>query len=188
MSCGPHLRHCRQRGAGLVEVAIALLVLAIGALGLGSLQIAAKRMGFEAIQRTEAAALASDLLARLRANPLALPAYASTGIGEASGAQLPPPGADCDRGGCAPAAWAAWDLWQWQQALDGVATGGGAGGLVRPTGCVRVNGRQVVVEIAWQGFRPLSAPPGEAACGAGSYGPADADRQWLRMGTWIGAQ
>ena len=42
---------CRQRGAGLVEVAIALLVLAIGALGLGSLQITAKRMGHEAIQR-----------------------------------------------------------------------------------------------------------------------------------------
>jgi type IV pilus modification protein PilV len=171
VSCGAHLRHCRQRGAGLVEVAIALLVLAIGALGLGSLQIAAKRMGFEAIQRTEAAALASDLLARLRANPLALPAYASTGIGEASGAQLPPPGADCDRGGCAPAAWAAWDLWhgsrRWTASrpvaepagwsadwLRGQRAAGGGGGLA--------------------GLPAAFGPPGEAAVGE-QRSPADAD-------------
>ncbi len=188
MSRGAYLMRRGQRGAGLVEVAVALLVLAIGALGLGSLQIAAKRMGYEAIQRTEATALAVDLFERLRANPVALPAYASAGIGAASGAQLPPPPTDCDRGGCSPAARATWDLWQWEQALDGVATAGGAGGLARPTGCIAVSGRQVAVEIAWQGFRPLAAPTGEGACGAGNYGPADADRQWLGISTWIGAQ
>ena len=81
----------RQGGAGLIEVAISLLVLAIGALGLGSLQISAKRMGFEATQRTEAAALAMDLFERLRANRVALPEYAVADIGSADGSNLPIP-------------------------------------------------------------------------------------------------
>ena len=41
----------RERGASLIEVAIAILVLSIGAIGLASLQISAKRAGFEAMQR-----------------------------------------------------------------------------------------------------------------------------------------
>lgn len=178
----------RQHGAGLVEVAISLLVLSIGALGLGGLQITAKRMGHEAIQRTEAAALAMDLFERLRANRVALPAYRTTAIGEAGGVQLAAPPVDCDSGNCSPADLAAWDLWQWARALDGAATGAGAGGLVRPIACVSVSGRRVTVGIAWQGFRPLSAPPGQTDCGAGNYGPDDADRQWLQVSSWIGEQ
>ncbi len=188
MSAGSNLMRRRQRGAGLIEVAISLLVLSVGALGLGSLQIAAKRMGYEAIQRTEAAALAMDLFERLRANRLALPAYGTAGIGAASGAQLPAPPVACDGGSCSPAEMSGWDLWQWERALDGAGSGDRAGGLVRPTACVTVGGRRVTVEIAWQGFRPLQAPAQENACGSGKYGADDADRQWLQVSSWIGEQ
>ncbi len=175
-----------QRGVGLIEVSISLLVLSIGVLGLGSLQISAKRMGYEAIQRTEAAALAMDMFERLRANRVALLAYGTAGVGEASGSQLPTPPTDCNGGSCSPAEMNNWDLWQWEQALDGVATEGRAGGLVRPTACVTVSGRHVMVEIAWQGFRSLAVPTQESLCGAGNYGPGDANQQWLRISSWIG--
>ena len=183
----PDLMIRHQRGAGLVEVSISLLVLSIGALGLGTLQISAKRMGYEAIQRTEAAALAMDLFERLRANRVALPAYDSVGMGDAAGSQLPVPQSNCSDVSCSPAQLNAWDLWQWEQALNGATSGNSEGGLVRPTACVTVIGRRVTLEIAWQGFRALGAGEG-GNCGAGSYGPNDTGRQWLQMTSWIGEE
>lgn len=186
MPGGCHLMATRQRGAGLVEVSISLLVLSIGTLGLGSLQIAAKRIGYEAMQRTEAAALAVDLFERIRANRAGLLSYGTTGVGEAGGPPLPAPASDCRAAACSPVQMNSWDMWQWQQALDGVATGDRAGGLVRPTACVAVIGRRVTVTIAWQGFRPTSPAIEESSCGVGNYGPDDADRQVLQMTSWIG--
>jgi type IV pilus assembly protein PilV len=184
----PGLTSCSQCGAGLIEVAISLLLLAVGTLGLGSLQISAKRMGYEAIQRQEAAALAMDLLERLRANRVALAAYGTAGIGAGSGARPPDPPTDCYQGSCSAAEMNAWDMFQWQQALDGVGTSGQAGGLLRPTACVTVSGRSVTVAIAWEGYRPLLGPLQEGICGAGNYGADDADRQWLQMTSWIGQE
>ena len=178
----------RQRGAGLIEVSISLLLLGIGTLGLGSLQIAAKRMGHEAAQRAEAAALAMDLLERIRGNRSELAAYHATDLGEAGGVQRAVPAVDCGAERCSPAQMNGWDLWQWEQALDGMATGGGRGGLVRPTACVTVSGRQVTVAIAWQGFRLLSSPEPAGSCGAGNYGHDEADRQQLQMRSWIGEE
>jgi type IV pilus assembly protein PilV len=174
-----------QSGAGLIEVAISLLVLAIGALGLGSLQISAKRMGFEAAQRTEAAALAMDLFERLRANRVALLEYAVADVGSADGANLPIPLIDCGDDACSPTQLKAWDLWGWEQALDGATSGNSEGGLVRPTACIAIAGRKVTVDIAWQGYRALGVSSEGGSCGAGSYGLDDSDRQWLRMTSWI---
>jgi len=177
-----------QRGAGLIEVSISLLVLSIGTLGLGSLQIAAKRTGFEATQRTHAAALAMDLLERMRANRAALPDYAVAGIGSAAGASVPAPAVDCGSDPCSPVELQHWDLWHWEQALDGVTSGDGEGGLVRPMACITMNGREVTVDIAWQGFRAVSEQNLNVRCGVGRYGPGDAERVWLRMTSWIGEQ
>ena len=188
MHRGRRLNGSSQRGAGLIEVSVSLLVLAIGVLGLGGLQISSKRMGYEAIQRGEAAALAMDLLERVRINRAELAAYSTEGLGQGSGVQSTEPEADCGAGACSPAQLNIWDLWQWQQALDGEPIEGGAGGLVRPTACVAVSGRQITVEIAWQGYRPLSAPVEQGDCGLGRYGADDADRQWLQMVSWIGAE
>jgi type IV pilus assembly protein PilV len=43
-------RH-NQSGVGLIEVLIAVLILAVGILGLAQMQLSAKRAGFEATQR-----------------------------------------------------------------------------------------------------------------------------------------
>ena len=185
MSDGRVVRVLRQRGADLIEVAVSLLVLSIGTLGLGGSQISAKRIGYEAVQRGEAAALAMDLLERLRANRTVLGLYSISDLGAGSGSHLDVPAADCGIVSCSPVQLTAWDLWQWEQALDGASTSGGAGGLVRPTACVSVIGRRVTLEIAWQGYRPLSSPLQQPTCGAGNYGPGDADRQWMRVTSWI---
>lgn len=183
-------RHCRQGGAGLIEVVISLLVLSVGTLGLTKLQIAAKRVGFEAMQRSEAAALAMDLLERMRANPGELAAYQSQGLGAASGSPLPVPGTDCSLANCTPAELNEWDMWQWEQALNGAATSvpllGSAGGLVNPAACVTVAGRSVTVEVVWRGgYRDMSGPASPGDCDAGNDGPDDAARQRLQMTSWI---
>lgn len=178
----------RQGGAGLIEVSISLLVLSIGTLGLGGLQISAKRMGFEATQRTEAAALAMDLFERLRANRIALPEYAVADIGSTDGTDLPVPLVDCRDEACSPSQLKGWDLWSWEQALDGATSGDFEGGLVRPTACVSITGRKVTVDIAWQGYRAVGEQEPGVSCGFGHYGPGDANRQWLRMTSWIGEE
>jgi type IV pilus assembly protein PilV len=182
------LKDYLQRGAGLIEVSVALLVLSIGAVGLGSLQISAKRMGFEAVQRSEAAALAMDLFERLRANRVALAGYGVVNVGDASGIHLPEPPANCGESVCSPVQLGAWDLWCWEQAVVGATSGSSEGGLVRPAACVTVSGRRVTVEIAWQGYRALAIQDQGISCGDGLYGPGDANRQWLQMTSWIGEE
>ena len=188
----------RENGASLVEVAIAILVLSIGAIGLASLQINAKRAGFEAMQRTEASALAMDIFERMRANPSVLDDYVTAGVGDAartwSGVAEPtPPCATDPNDPCTPAQLAARDLWEWERALNGATTSNEAGGLVRPTGCVSldaVGGRLVTVEIAWEGFDVLKNDDAGGGCGTGSYnstgGVVDGNRQLLQMTSYVG--
>ena len=90
------------RGAGLIEVALSLLLIAVGSLGLAGLQLTAKRMGYEAVQRSAAAAMAVDLLERMRANRGALESYRVAGLGAAAGGRLPDPLRACDLYPCSP--------------------------------------------------------------------------------------
>lgn len=180
------IHHSQQAGAGLVEVAIAILVLSIGTLGLARLQISAKRLGFEAMQRTDAAAMAMDLFERMRANPRALASYQTSNLGAASGTKLPVPARRCSQSSCTPAEISRWDLWQWEETLNGLSAAGSSGGLVEPSGCVTVRARLVTVEIAWRGYLAMSAPGPTAGCGGNLSGQDQTRRQSLRMLSWIG--
>ena len=66
-----------QRGVGMVEVLVALLVLAIGVLGFSALQLRALQATAEATDRTMAMNLARDLADRIRINRLGLADYTS---------------------------------------------------------------------------------------------------------------
>lgn len=64
-------RRFRQRGASLIEVVIAVLILAIGMLGIGAMQTVALRNSQSALERSQAVMLSYSALDLLRANPVA---------------------------------------------------------------------------------------------------------------------
>jgi len=67
--------HPRQRGITMVESLVALVVLAVGLLGIASLYVTSLQTGRTALIRTQAVNLVSDMGDRIRANGLAGDAY-----------------------------------------------------------------------------------------------------------------
>ena len=67
----------QQRGMGLVEVLVAILVLAIGVLGFVALQYRAVEATAESVYRVQAVNLARDLAERIRVNRGAFATYAT---------------------------------------------------------------------------------------------------------------
>jgi len=70
-----------QKGIGLVEVIVALLLLAIGVLGFSMLQMRAMDASLDASKRIQAMNLARDLSERMRANKVGLAKTISVGQG-----------------------------------------------------------------------------------------------------------
>jgi type IV pilus assembly protein PilV len=62
-------RHRRHTGFTLVEVLVAVLVLAVGLIGLAGLQLASMKSNHSAYRRSQAAIAVYDLLDRIRAEP-----------------------------------------------------------------------------------------------------------------------
>lgn len=186
-----------QRGVGLIEVLIAVLVVAVGVLGSIAMQLSSKRMGHEAVQRTMAANLARDLIERMRSNPAALDSYVLTWR---DGTDAPTVDYSCLTGECTNIQLALYDQAQWMADLEGAAetrvlTQGEAaeatGGLQRPSVCITNNSRFVTVAIAWRGFQEMSNP-GLSTCGEGSglydgvnEGDDDVYRQVLTFSSYI---
>lgn len=139
----------RQRGVSMIEVLVALVLLAVGVLGIAGLQIISKRNNYDSAQRTTAAALATNLYERMRANASqqALLQYlnsAGGGLGSGltgSGQQGAEPSPKCASSldTCSATQLAQHDVWYWEQQLDGAgetAAGAQTGGLVLPLACL----------------------------------------------------
>ncbi len=183
-----------QRGFSLIEVMVSVLITSVSVLGMAGMQVTSKRAGYEAIQRTTATAMAMDVLERIRSNPAALANYTATGLGGGTIATEPVPMCTNDTTDvCTSTQLAAHDLWQWEQAIDGLGetrdvsgTDVATGGLLNPTGCIEVTGNMVTVTMAWQGYEALSNP-GTNACGSGlgRYGTDDENRQVISVTTFI---
>ncbi|MCG8392417.1 MAG: type IV pilus modification protein PilV [Pseudomonadales bacterium] len=102
----------RQRGIGLVEVLIALLVVAIGVLGYAGLQLRALDSTTMAYTRSQATSIAQAAVERIKANPLSADYYLNTGNWPTS-----EPSANFDETcsanqDCTPDQVAAWDVEQ----------------------------------------------------------------------------
>lgn len=69
MSSRPLSNPARQRGVGLLEVMIAILVMAIGLLGIAALQATALKNAQSAMERSQAVVQTYAILDAMRANP-----------------------------------------------------------------------------------------------------------------------
>lgn len=138
-----------QEGAGLVEIAVALLILSIGTLGLAKGQLAARQSAFGALQHSEAVFLAASLLELVRSNPQAMPLYSL-----AAGVEPSAPEVNCTQQACSAVQWGAWNRWQWWEELLGSRTqdaaGRASGGLLEPVACVAADDSNVSVALSWR--------------------------------------
>lgn len=104
----------KSRGFTLVEVLVALFVLALGIVGAGAAQLSAERTRQQSALMSEAAWLAASLAARMQVNPslASLPEGANPYLALAYDAADGPPvaGASCFDAACTPAQLAEFDL------------------------------------------------------------------------------
>ena len=105
-----------ERGFTLLEVLVALVVLAVGMLGMAVLLVEGLQGSRSALEHTQAVNLASDIAERMRANRAAGRAYDT-----ADGTPDPALDAGCEdaAGPCEPAAMAGNDLRRWLDAVAG---------------------------------------------------------------------
>lgn len=101
------------KGISLVESLVALVVLAVGMLGIAALYVEGLRSGRTALMRSQAVILASDMSDRIRANPGGGMSYAKP-VDEDGAVDVA-----CETGaGCTPDIMAAHDIARWHQAID----------------------------------------------------------------------
>jgi type IV pilus assembly protein PilV len=187
----------KHSGFSLVEVLVTLMITTIALLGSISLQVVSKRSVYDAMQRTSAAHLANDLFSRMRANSTSLVNYLPGGtLGQGSMGFAPAsdclnPGADCTN-----IELAGYDLWQWEQHLDGQleqVNNNPVGGLMSATACVAgpVGGGSgnYQIAIAWRGRTGLTNPAiNNCGAGTGLYGANDEFRRVLVIDSFVAAR
>jgi type IV pilus assembly protein PilV len=187
-------RYKRQKGFNLIEVLMTLVVVSVGLLSAASLQLLSKRSNFDAAQRTTAAHLAQDLFSRMRSNGNGLINYIPVGtLGGNVLGDAPPVNCLDAAADCTVTEIAAYDLWHWEEQLDGeFETSGGQarGGLTAPTVCITGpafgGAGTYTVAIAWRGMTDMADPQiNNCGQGTGNYGAGDRYRRVLVMQTFI---
>lgn len=152
----------RQRGVGMVEILVALLVLSIGVLGYAGLQLRALNSTDDAYLRSQATAIGQDVVERIMANPEATGTYTTAANWpDAAGVPANMP-QTCVNNACTAAQVAQWDINQtaWQAANLLPA------GLISVSDCA---GSSVTcVRVAWG-----DATPGDCEDGSGVVSGVD---------------
>ncbi|OUS27731.1 type IV pilus modification protein PilV [Thalassotalea sp. 42_200_T64] len=133
-----------QSGFSLIEVLVAAIVVALGLLGLMSLQLGQIRNTSQAVDGSVAAIYLNDIAERIRANS------AQSALYLASHAELPA-SIDCVCGPCTAAEMAQFDLYTWQnQLINNLPSGGGE---------ITQAGSSIIISIRWD--QDLSGSAGE---------------------------
>jgi type IV pilus assembly protein PilV len=148
-----------QQGAAMMEVLVAMLIVAFGVLGFVGLQARTTLSGLEGYQRSQALLLANDIAQRISANRAAAAAYVVADVGVV------------DPGACPTTPGAARDLCEWANLLRGAGEKQGAsklGAMQGARGCIaNVGPGEYLVSVAWQGVQTTGPAP--VPCGNGAY-------------------
>jgi type IV pilus assembly protein PilV len=177
----------RAGGFSLLEVLIAVLVLALGIVAAGGTQLAALRSRQGSVLLSNGVQLAGALADRMRANAPQTQAgdarnpYLQLRYDAASDGAPPPSAPLCHRERCSSAELAAFDLFEVRQALfvgypagrvlvcrDGAAAGGAGAGHALTWACAGGTDAPVVIKIGWHGKR---ADGSAAQDDAGQFAP-----------------
>lgn len=171
----------RQQGFGMIEVLVAILVIAIGLLGIAGLQARATSSEFESYQRSQAVSLAFDMAERIRTNRANKGYFkaisnALTGTGYVGTVDGNNYALDCsltDR--------ATQDMCEWNNLLLGAAetrAGSNVGAMAGARGCIFYDATTEIagapdtgiftVAVSWQGGLKTVQP--SVHCGDGQYG------------------
>lgn len=125
-----------QQGITIIEVLIAMLILAVGLLGMASLQVRAVSDTSNASYRSIAIYYANDMADRMRANGDGVTNGSYNSVAGAAQAA-----ACLTVAGCSSAQMAGHDKWEWLQNLGRSLPAG--------TGTLAVNGGVYTVNVSW---------------------------------------
>jgi type IV pilus assembly protein PilV len=136
------------RGFALMEVLVAMFVLAIGILGAGALQTIGLQANQGAYLRSQAMYLASDMMDRVRENRTARTKYIGTDTENATSKAVAKPSCIATVAGCSPNDVASADIAAWVAKINGTQ----ASKPVLPAGRgeITATGDQVKIKISWQ--------------------------------------
>ena len=137
----------KQRGSALIEALVAMLVFALGVLGMLGVQIKSVADNQNATQRVVAARLADDLFERMKTNAGGVSNINTyvMGVDEWSSPNpVPSDDGRCDQNFCTPNSQAAFDRWQWRLRVVNMLPGGQATTFISPA-----DPRQLGVMVAW---------------------------------------
>jgi type IV pilus assembly protein PilV len=144
-----------EHGFSMVEVLVALVVLAVGMLGIASLHVVSLQSNGSAISRMQAVGLAGELADRIRANRNAGSAYAYVaGSTNPEDQGCTNDAATADP--CTAAEMAESDLAAWEAQIEATLPGSPAGSVTFTDG----NPDTYVITVSW--FEPGSGDPDDA--------------------------
>ena len=138
-----------QRGVSLIEVLVALLVLAVGILGFAGLQMTSLSQSTAANHRVAAVLIAQDAIERMELNPTERDTYLEATW--AAGSHGGSPSSTCIGSACTATGIVAWDIAQltWQAANQLPA------GRVAVDKCT-FNDDLICVNVSWDGQDPAA--------------------------------
>lgn len=146
----------RQAGFSMIEVLVAVVVIALGLLGLAGLQTKMLGVEMEAYQRSTALMVLENMANTIRANE---DDARDKGIYDAI--DCPDVTEPID------------EICAWINTMTTNTEGQDIGGLIGVRGCVEALPgalKTLRVSVAWQGLTPTAAPPDDLVCGVDEYG------------------
>lgn len=141
-----HTEKTKRNGFALIEVLIAVFVLAVGILGAGAMQTMGLQANQGAANRAQAMFLASDMMDRIRANRAAINAYVDKNTADAVTKALSRPSCLDTANGCAAANIAQADIVDWVDRIERDNLLPSAHGTIRR---VSAGSNDIRVTITW---------------------------------------